>query len=217
MRRFSLIALSGVLLGLFGCTASTAESTTTTIPADPTPMELAITLPTTQELEKSEALFGMAGDYQPVNTEKVNLSSQTLSWAGTSLGGIENLYQFNMDTSDEFGIHEVRLTLRVLLFKSPDEATVALLNHPDRLKRSQKSSWIFAGDEFARNTYQIDITKVSGELPDISGSISAKGRLIVSVILEDEHNGIDWGQTCQMILKDALKKIQKSYPMLLVE
>jgi hypothetical protein len=180
-------------------------------------MEIATAFPSIQELEKSAALNGIAGDYEKPKTSTVDLDTPTMKWTRESLGGVQILYKFNMDTSAEFGIHDVRLTIRAVKFQDVKTATDVLFNHPDRLKNTPNYRWTFVGDEFARNTYQIRLKKADGKYPGISEAISAKGKIILSVTLEDQDRRFDWGQTCQMILQDTLNKLEKYFPSLVKE
>ena len=211
------LATTILIVGLFSCSTTAAQESTTTISIDPTPMEIATAFPSIQELEKSAALNGIAGDYEKPKTSTVDLDTPTMKWTRESLGGVQILYKFNMDTSAEFGIHDVRLTIRAVKFQDVKTATDVLFNHPDRLKNTPNYRWTFVGDEFARNTYQIRLKKADGKYPGISEAISAKGKIILSVTLEDQDRRFDWGQTCQMILQDTLNKLEKYFPSLVKE
>ena len=211
------LAITVLLVSLLSCSTTSTQESTSTIPIDPTPMELVAAFPSTQELENSAALSGYAGDYEKPKTTAVDLVAPKMNWVQESLGGIENLYKFNMDTSAELGIHDVRLTIRAVKFKDAKNATDALFNHPDRLIDTPNYRWTFTGNKFARNTYQIRVKKAEGKYPGISEAISAKGKIILSVTLEDQDRRFDWGQTCQMILQDTLNKIEKNFPALIKE
>jgi hypothetical protein len=211
------LATTILIVGLFSCSTTAAQESTTTISIDPTPMEIATAFPSIQELEKSAALNGVAGDYEKPQTSTVDLDTPTMKWTRESLGGVQILYKFNMDTSAEFGIHDVQLTIRAVKFQDVKTATDVLFNHPDRLKDTPNYRWTFVGNEFARNTYQIRVKKAEGKYPGVSEAISAKGKIILSVTLEDQDRRFDWEQTCQMILLDTLSKLEKYFPSLVKE
>ena len=153
------LATTILIVGLFSCSTTAVQESTTTIFIDPTPMEIATAFPIIQELEKSAALNGIAGDYEKPQTSTVDLDTPTMKWTRESLGGVQILYKFNMDTSAEFGIHDVQLTIRAVKFQDVKTATDVLFNHPDRLKDTPNYRWTFVGNEFARNTYQIRVKK----------------------------------------------------------
>jgi hypothetical protein len=174
----------------------------------PLPTDLTSVLPAPEALETSDALFGGAGNFKPALTSPIPTAPTGLPWAQSTLGGVENVYNFDVDVRPESGLHAVRLTIRTLLFQDDAAALDAVTARRAQLTKAATP----ASYEFAPNSFNIRYKASQGQLKSISGVVSAKGSMVAEVIFEDSDESVDWTQECSMLMNDLLSGVLARYP-----
>jgi hypothetical protein len=204
-------------------TATTTPAATTTAPASgldlsaagaksralPIPTDLSYVLPTKDDLASSDAFFTGAGNFTAPVAVPIPAGSDTLPWAASTLGGVEHTYRFDVDTSAEFGLHQVTMTVKSLVFDSDRAALDALKARQEMLgKTATRASYPFA-------SASLQIRYISADPSvGVSGITSVRGPVLVEVAIQDADTNLNWGGEAAIVMEGIIEALSAQHSSL---